>query len=213
MRNSTKKRILRRLRSKGRGIVFVTKDVIDLGNRDAVDQALSRLATDGTIRRIAHGVYDFPKIHKRLGPLTPDPDSVARALARKNGCRLQVSGARAANFLGLSTQVPAKTVYLTDGPTRSVRVLVGNQVIQFQHRSPRCFAGAGKASGTVLQALRYLGPGGVTKQVVDKLRDSLSQQDRDGLRDLLPLAPIWAQAAIHQISEQTTAGGEHSWTA
>ena len=200
MRNSTKNRILKRVRGKGRGTVFLTKDVLDLGSRGSVDQALSRLARDGIVRRLAQGVYDYPKIHDRLGPLTPSADSVADALARKTGSNRYVSGAQAANALGLSTQVPAKTVYLTDGSSRKVKMKVGNQVIHFRHASPNKLAKSDAPGWVVLLALRYLGTDGVMNDVVDRLQGSLSPQDKRGLLDLSNLAPIWARPAIDRIA-------------
>ena len=202
MRDSTKNRILKRIRGKGRGTVFLTKDVLDLGSRGSVDQALSRLARDGTIRRLAQGVYDYPKIHDRLGPLTPSVDSVASALARRTGSNRYISGAQAANALGLSTQVPAKTVYLTDGSSRKVKMKVGNQVTHFRHASPNKLAKSDAPGWTVLLALRYLGTGGVVIDVIDRLQDSLSPQDKRGLLDLSNLAPIWARPAIDQIGTE-----------
>jgi hypothetical protein len=76
--------------------------------RAAVDQALSRLAKAGHLRRLARGLYDFPKLLPKFGAFTPAPDEVAQALARETGSHLQIDGARAANALGLSTQVAAQ---------------------------------------------------------------------------------------------------------
>lgn len=82
---------------------------MSIAGRAPVDQALSRLAKGGKLRRLARGLYDFPKVHPQLGPLSPAPDDVAQALARETGSQLQIVGARPANALGLSTQVLAKT--------------------------------------------------------------------------------------------------------
>src|SRR5437899_1108583 len=110
--------IIYRIRGIGRGSVFVPGDFLDLGSREAVDLALHRLAKTGVIRRLARGVNDFPKQHPVLGPLSPSADTVAQALAGRDRIRLQPAGAYAANALGLSDQVPAKAVFLTDGPSR-----------------------------------------------------------------------------------------------
>jgi len=198
MRDSVKSKILRRIRGKGRGSVWAARDFRDLGGPGAVDRALSRLAQDGSLRRLSRGVYDYPKAHPRLGILHPNIDRVAQAIARKNGSqKLQVSGPKAANALGISTQVPAKTVYLTDGYTRDVRVL--GQVIQFRHRTPRSLAGAGTAGGLVLQAFDYLGPDGVTPDVVQKLGRTLSAADKDQLEAVVTDAPVWAQQSLSRI--------------
>src|SRR3982751_6857696 len=100
-------RIFDRVKRKGRGAVWSPADFLDLGSRDSIDQSLSRLVRRGQLRRIARGVYAYPVLSPRLGALTPPPDDVAAALAKAKGGRIQVSGARAANELGLSTQVPA----------------------------------------------------------------------------------------------------------
>ena len=91
---------------RGRGTVFVPAEFLELGSRETVDIVLHRLARKGTIRRLARGVYDFPKEHPALGPLLPSADAVANALAGRDRTRLQPAGAYAANALGLTEQVP-----------------------------------------------------------------------------------------------------------
>ena len=116
-------------------------DFLARGTRRAVDRALARLTQDRTIRRLAQGLYDYPRVHKKLGILAPNPDDVAAVLAAKTGSRVQISGARSANLLGLSDQVPAQLVYLTDGPGH--RVKIGAQTIQLKPARPSRFPGAG----------------------------------------------------------------------
>lgn len=187
---------MRRVQGMGRGSVFAPSDFVDLGGRAAIDQALSRLTRAGKIRRLARGVYDYPRINPLLGPISPAPDVVARALARKTGSTVQVTGAQAANALGLSTQVPAHTVYLTDGPSR--RVVIGKSVIALRHTSPKHFVGAGSAAGTVVQALRYLGKdAGPT--LVDAVGHQLSGSDRRQLARGKPIAPGWMRPVIDRI--------------
>ena len=149
-------RILARIHGWGSGSVFVPVDFLDLGSREAVDLALYRFARKGTIRRLARGVYDLPKDHPVLGLLSPSADAVARAsLAGRDRTRLQPAGAYAANILGLSEQVPAKAVFLTDGPSRTVKI--GPTTIQLRRTTPRNMEAAGRLSGLLMQALRELG--------------------------------------------------------
>jgi hypothetical protein len=111
---------------------FSPRDFLDLGGRPTVDSALHRLEKRGEIRRVIRGVYDYPRFSKLLDQhLSPDIDQVARALARKFRWRIQPSGATALNFIGLSTQVPARAVYLSDGPDRAYQV--GNTALVFEH--------------------------------------------------------------------------------
>jgi hypothetical protein len=197
--SSVPDKVAARIRSKGRGSVHVPSDFLDLGSRAAVDQALSRMARAGTLRRLARGIYDLPKQHAVLGSLPPDLHRVAHAIARARGSRLQISGAQAANALGLSTQVPAQLVYLTDGPSRTVRI--GNRRIQFRHVAPRTLAGAGTPAGTVVQALRYLGRGSMTDETVARVSRVLDRTDRAALRAHAVHAPAWMRTALRQISD------------
>lgn len=188
-------RVRSRIEQRGRGAVFGPTDFIDLGSRAAVDQALSRLARDGAIRRIRRGIYDFPRVNARLGiTLSPAPDAVAQTLARARHADIQVSGAQAANLLGLTDQVPARVVYLTEAASASVQV--GEQTIQLRHASPRHLKTAGRISGVVFQALRHLGKAHVTDEVLERLRRALSPQDREVIRQDILLAPGWMQFAL-----------------
>jgi len=198
VRDSVREQILARIRAKRRGSVFVPVDFLELGGRAAVDQALSRLVRDAALRRVARGVYGLPKRHARWGTLSPSLPSVAAAIARSTGSRLQVAGAQAANELGLSTQVPARLSYLTDGTTRTIRI--GTQVIEFRHASPRALAGAGAAAGLVIQALGYLGRGGITADVVARVRSVLTDKDRKALGKHIVSAPAWMRSALQAIS-------------
>ena len=194
-------RIRKRIYGKGRGAVFTPSDFLDLGPRASVDQALSRLTDKGTIRRLARGVYDYPKTSLRLGPLTPNLDAIAHAVARSGNHVLQLSPARAANLFGLTTQVPAKAVYFTDGTTRTKRI--GQQTIQFRQASAKTLVGAGRMTGAVFQALRYVGKDGVEDQVVKKISNTLSDAERDNLVSQSNKAPGWMRLVVHQIAIKT----------
>jgi hypothetical protein len=195
--------ILRRSRGGGRGGVFTPSDFLDLAGRAAVDQALSRLVKSGKLRRLARGLYDFPKIHPQLGPLSPAPDDVAKALARETGSRVQIAGARAANALGLSTQVPAKSTYLTDGPSR--RVVLGKRVVDLRHASPKHLIAPGSAAGTVVQALRHVGA--VRARDVARIAARrLSASDKKTLASTAVQAPAWMRPTLVLIAN--AASGE-----
>lgn len=193
---STTHKVLKRIKGKGRGSVHTPKDFLDLGSRASVDQALSRLAKKGEIRRVRRGVYDYPRQNDRLGVLSPSADAVAKAVAGIT--KLQVSGARAANELGLSTQVPAKHVYLTAGTRR--HLTFGNQTVWLRHAAPRHLLGAGETTGLVFQALRYLGKDRVDDGVVATLCHKLSPDDKRALRKSVVEMPTWMHDAARRIS-------------
>lgn len=197
---------MKRARAGGRGSVFTPSDFLDIAGRAAVDQALSRLAKGGKFRRLARGLYDFPKMHAKLGPLSPAPDDVARALARETGSQVQIAGARAANALGLSTQVPARSTYLTDGPSR--RVVLGKRVIDLRHASRKHLIAPGSPVGTVVQALRHLGPTRAV-DIAHVAARSLSAGDKKVLANSAVQAPAWMRSTLVSIAQGATgmAGG------
>jgi hypothetical protein len=193
-------RTLARIHGLGRGSVFVSADFLDLGSREAIDIALHRLARKGTIRRLARGVYDFPKQHPVLGLLAPSADAVAKALAGRDRTRLQPAGAYAANALGLSEQVPARAVFLTDGPSRTVKI--GPTTIQLRRTTARNMAAAGRLSGLLIQALRELGREHVTPERRERLKRTIPADKRRELLKDLRLAPAWMHPIFRELAEE-----------
>jgi hypothetical protein len=171
-----------------------------------VDVALHRLAAADKIRRLARGVYDYPKRHPRFGRLTPSTDDIARAIARSTNETVVLSGATTANMLGLSTQIPARPVYLTNGTSRTVHV--GKQVIRFRHAAPSRMVGHDTKPGSVLRALRFLGRDGIDDVTIAHLRSILNATDLRGLRKLQPDAPSWMRPIIDNIVSTGTFDGD-----
>lgn len=192
-------KVQKRIYGHGRGSVFTPRDFLDIGGRAAVDKALSRLTARGAIRRLARGLYEYPREHPELGTLSPDIEKVAKALAGKDRIRLQPSGAYAANLLGLSEQIPAKMVFLTDGPSRAVKI--GRQEIQLRRTTPRNMAAAGRLSGLLMQAFRHLGREHVTPRRIAHLKRTLPTKERQLLLKDLPLAPMWMHPLFRQLAE------------
>lgn len=124
---------------------------------------------------------------------------MARALAGKHRIRLQPAGAYATNLLGLSEQVPAKVVFLTDGPSRTVKI--GRQEIQLRRTTPRNMAAAGRLSGSLMQAFRHLGKEHITRERIEHLKRTLPAKERQQLLKDLPLAPAWMHPLFRELAE------------
>jgi len=194
-----------RIRARNPGSVVSPTDFLSLGTRAAVDQVLSRLTKEGTLRRLRRGLYYYPRVNEQLGiTLSPNPDAIAKAIARGQKTEIQVAGAQAANLLGLSEQVPARVVYLTDGATGKVKV--DNQTIELRHASPRTMRTAGRVSGTVIQALRHLGKANVTPEVIRKLSANLSDTEKVVIQRDILLAPEWMRAVLSAVIGESKPG-------
>jgi hypothetical protein len=195
---SAEKSILDRIKGHGRGWVFTPRHFLDVASRPAITSALRRQTSAGTIRQLGRGLYDYPSVHPTLGALSPTPEALAKAMAGRDRVKLQPSGAYAANLLGLSEQVPAKVVFLTDGPSREVQV--GPTTLQLRHTTPRNMAAAGRTSGLVIQAFRHLGPEHVTSERIARLRRTLPADDRRALLKDLTLAPEWMHRPLRELA-------------
>jgi hypothetical protein len=182
------------------GAVFTPSNFLDLGSRQSVDLALHRLVQRKVLRRLARGLYEYPRTHPELGLLSPDIEKIAKALAGKARIRLQPAGAYAANLLGLSEQVPAKAVFLTDGPSRTVKI--GRQEIQLRRTTPRNMAASGRLSGLLMHAFRHLGRDHITPDRMEQLRRTLPAPERHGLLKDLPLAPAWMHRLFRELAGQ-----------
>lgn len=196
---SIDKKLVARIYGNQRGWAFSKKDFLDLGGDDAIRKALSRLKTKGTIRRVLRGLYDYPRFSKLLNEeMGPDLDQIALALARKSGWRIQPSENTALNILGLSTQVPAQAVYLSDGPSKIYEI--GKRQLIFKKRSLKESGFKHSESELVVQALRALG------------RERIDSDTRATLISAIPAA-TWkkmvhdtktASAWIHEIIRSIT---------
>ncbi len=197
-KNSVENQILARIYGKGRGWAFTPGEFRDLANSKAVGLALMRQTKNGTIRRLARGLYHYPRIDPQLGETAASTEDIAKALRGRDSVRLQISGAHAANQLGISEQVPLRSVFLTDGPSRKVQI--GRRQILLKQTTPRQMATAGRTSGTVIQALRWLGQHNVDDRIVATLSRTLSDTDKQQLLKDLRYAPAWIAEILRDIA-------------
>lgn len=196
--NSAAQRIRRRILDAPPDAIFFAAQFLDIDTRGNVDLALHRLVRAGTLKRTAHGLYHRPRRHPVLGEIAPPVESLAKALAERDHVRLQPFGGYAANLLRLSDQVPMRVVFLTDGRPRKIRF--GRQTIELRRASPRMMAAAGRTTGLVIAALRFVGKANVFPERVAHLRRLLSTEDRRRLIVDIPLAPVWMHPYFRAIA-------------
>ena len=197
---TVRERITARIGERREGSVFSPKDFLDLGSRPLVDKTLSNLTREGAIRRIGRGLYDRPRtsrlLHEELGP---NIDQAAQAIARKHRWTIAPEGATAANLLGLSQQVPAKIVYLSDGPSRKLKV--GSQMIVFRHANPKDLRMSNYSSRLIAQALRFVGKDHVTEEILERLRRKVPRKDKQALLQDARYGTDWILDVARRIVE------------
>lgn len=196
--------ILQRLRRSKPGTVYTPKDFLDLGGRSSIGWVLHELVRRGKIRRVARGLYDYPRTSESLGiTISPDVDRAAKAHARKQQWDVVPHPAVAANLLGLSQQVPAQIVYLSSGPSKTIRI--GNRDVVFKNARPKAFGANSEIGALVIQALRYLGKDRVDAEARRRLGRAMSLRDLGKVLRDTQYAAAWIHAVVQQIAE------EQSW--
>ena len=188
-RPQVENKIAEALKTQPKGSVLFVDDFIDYGNPESVKKALLRLKEKEILVRLAHGIYLYPKIDKELGILFPSTEEIAKAIARRDKARIVPTGVQALNKLGLSTQVPMKVVYLTDGASRTVKV--GKRTITFKKTSPKNLLVKGEISGLAIQALKTIGQNKVDEKTIEKIQAVLKSEKKENIINDAKLSPAW----------------------
>jgi hypothetical protein len=178
------------------GRPFAAKEFLHLGNRAAVDQALSRLVRRGALLRAGRGVYVKP-IESQFGTRAPMSMKVVEELAAKRGETIVPHGAVAANALGLTTQVPTREVYLTSGPNR--RLKLGSQVVEFRHAPTWQLTLPGRSAGNVVRALAWMGPGKAAGEAIQKLKSTLPENELVEIASTRAQLPSWMAQEVSEL--------------
>jgi hypothetical protein len=201
MRQGVKIAIKAKLDKQGRGWCFTIMDFEGLGSSDAIRRVLSLLQREKVIRRLAQGIYDYPKVLDGFGMVPPHLHDVAKAIAEKNGVRIQPAGEHAANLSGLSEQVPARLVFLTDGPSRKIKI--GKQEIVFKKTTYKIMSSAGTREGLIIQAFKNLGKHQIDELVRARARQFLAASHEEQIRKNCKFAPVWIKKIIFEITGKT----------
>jgi hypothetical protein len=183
-----------------RGTVFLP-DGFPVKDRAVLRVILSRLVKEGLITRIAPGLYLYPRPSPVLGTYAmPSLDDVARALASHEKANIAYSGVHALNRLGLSTQVPTKAVYLTDGSSRKITLEDGRTLL-FKKVAAKNFAYTSTVMQMIVFALREIGEKALTEEMISRIRRILSTVPADDFHADIRLAPEWIQKNLMDLME------------
>jgi uncharacterized protein DUF6088 len=191
-------KIISRIYGRGRGWAFTKIDFVSEFGEDNIHKTLSSLAKSRQIRRVIRGVYDYPKYSDLLKQeLSPDMDQVAQALARKFNWRIYPSGNAALNLLGLSTQVPAKWVYFSNGPDRDYQI--GKQTLSFKKIALKDLGFSQRESGLIVQALKALGKEHINEKVISILRKKIDNKKCKQILNDTRTVTSWVYKIIKQV--------------
>jgi len=194
MNNTIDNKIFTKIKKAKRGTLFFGDNFSSFGSAETIRRTLNRLVESGEIDRVAPGIFVRPQIDKIIGKITPKIEDIASAIARRDKAKIVPTGDYALNRLGLSTQVPMKIVYLTDGSARKVKI--GNYTINFIRTSPKNVAAIGKISRLAIQALKSIGKKNISLKEIERIQNVLMKEKVSHLEHDLRIAPAWIKEII-----------------
>ncbi|MBQ2932201.1 MAG: hypothetical protein IJE62_05100 [Clostridia bacterium] len=180
------------------GTVFVPIDFVLLTDRKTASVCLTRLETEKIVSKIMRGVYYKPEYNDFLGEyVAPEPDAVAHALARNFGWTIVPCGDTALNLLGLSTQIPAAWVYVSDGTYKEYTY--EQTTIKFKRTTNKEISKLSYKTALVVQALKALGKDNVDNTVLTKLKNNLTDNEKQALLTEAKAVTSWIYEYIKLI--------------
>ncbi len=194
----TENKIQELIKAKGKGFVFTSKYFSSkTDDVSVVTSALSRLVQKKVIRRLAHGLYDLPEVHPKLGAIMPSTEKVIEAIKTSEAIEVQPTGAYAANLLGLSTQIPMRIELYTNGPKKTIRF--GKQEILLKPTTPKNMIGAGTKAGLILHAFRQIGKDNVTEEMIKRIKNLLEEKEIKQIKKQAQYAPAWIAKIMREL--------------
>ena len=180
-----------------RGAIFFADDFVGIASQDNIRKILSRLESNGFIERLAHGIYIKPKKDPLLGSIYPNIGEVAKEIAKRDKARIAPTGVMALYLLGLTTQVPLKAVYLTDGSQREVKI--GSRSIKFKRTVPKSFAIKDELLHLIVQAFKEKGQQEITADFLESIKRAVKKLDEKVLQNQVVYAPVWIRKQINNL--------------
>lgn len=194
MPESSKNKIETKILKSSRGELFFADDFKNFSTPENIRVTLFRMENDGLIERMAHGIYIKPKKDPLLGTLYPNIGEIAKEIAKRDKARIAPTGIMARYLLGLTTQVPLKVVYLTDGSQREIKI--GNRTIKFKRTVPKSFAVKDELLHLIIQAFKEKGQQAISEEFLRKIKPSVKKLEAKVIQTQLGYTPLWVQKQI-----------------
>lgn len=193
-------RLEKEIDQKPPGQILFPGDFLELGNASAIHMALSRIVEKKILTRLGKGIYVKPRTDPVIGVVLPSLDQIAQAVAEKEQVIIRPTGSHALNKLGLSTQIPTRVVYLTNGSRRHIRI--GKGVITFKPTTPKNLAAKNELVFLAIQSLIELGPSGTNQRVIETLTEKLRHIPVNVIREDARHAPQFACKTLLSIANK-----------
>ncbi|HEQ3872714.1 DUF6088 family protein [Finegoldia sp. P1-F-LS] len=180
--------------------VFINNDFLDIAGNETVRRTLNQLVSENKIKRVINGFYYNPKYSELIGEYEAvSIHELALAIARKYNWNIAPYNSTALNLLGLSTQVPTHYKYISSGRYKEYKI--GDTILEFKKVNPGEIANMSLKTATAIQAIKSLGKEDITSEVIQKIRENLSEKERIDLMNESKSVPAWIYEVIREICE------------
>ncbi|HFT3003350.1 TPA: DUF6088 family protein [Streptococcus pyogenes] len=180
--------------------VFINNDFLDIAGNETVRRTLNQLVSENKITRVINGFYYNPRYSELIGEYEAvSIHELALAIARKYNWNIAPYNSTALNLLGISTQVPTHYKYISSGRYKEYKI--GDTILEFKKVNPGEIANMSLKTATVIQAIKSLGKENITNEVIQKIRENLSEKERKDLMNESKSVPSWIYEVIREISE------------
>ena len=180
--------------------VFFANDFLDIASNVTVRQILKRLADEDKIKRVIDGFYYNSSYSELIGEYEAvSIHELALAIARKYNWNIAPCSSTALNLIGLSTQVPTHYKYISSG--RYKKYTIGDTVLEFKKINPGEIANMSLKTATVIQAIKSLGKENINSEVIQKIRENLTEKEKLDLMNESKSVPSWIYEVIREVSE------------
>ncbi|HGM9354552.1 TPA: DUF6088 family protein [Streptococcus pyogenes] len=180
--------------------VFINNDFLDIAGNETVRRTLNQLVSENKITRVINGFYYNPRYSELIGEYEAvSIHELALAIARKYNWNIAPYNSTALNLLGLSTQVPTHYKYISSGRYKEYKI--GDTILEFKKVNPGEIANMSLKTATVIQAIKSLGKEDITREVIQKIRENLTEKERIDLMNESKSVPAWVYEVIREICE------------
>jgi hypothetical protein len=194
--------VKKRLQVAKDGAVFIPSDFFDIADASKINKCLTRLEETGDLQRVMRGLYVKPRFSEFLNKdVPPRTDDIAKAIARNYGWTIVPCGDTAQNMLGLSTQVPAVWLYVSDGPYKTYEA--DGMTLKFKHTDNKNeLINISYKSALVIQALKALGKGYVTDKELRSISKLLTKDEKMQMLNEAKRVTAWVYELIRKICKE-----------
>ena len=195
---STHNQIKNAILESRKGKMFFSSNFSQYGTDVSIRHAFSRLCKERLLIRLSAGIYLYPEIDKEIGVIYPSIEKIAKAIAKQEKARIIPTGVYALNALGLSTQIPMRVVFLTDGTPRMINI-EGEASIKFKKTAPKYLSFKSKLMSLIVFALREIGENKATSEQLEKIKTLLQNEKKEIIISDINLAPAWVKNTISKL--------------